>query len=422
MNNVAPKLTRERAPWLFEGPLLRLLDVLNADGEEARAVGGAVRNALMNLPVGEVDVATTATPDVVSQRVKAAGMHAVPTGIEHGTVTVVIGEKPFEVTTLRQDVETDGRHAVVKFGRDWKADAERRDFTINALSADRTGQVFDFTGGVADIEAKRVRFIGDPATRIAEDYLRILRFFRFHAAYGEGVPDAAGLAACIRARAGLAQLSRERVRAELMKLLVAQHATPTLATMSESGILTDVLAGVPWLASFSNMAKAEAEYRLDADPVRRLAALGVRVREDADRLRERLRLTNEETRRLRSMSESWWQIVPEMGPVARRAILYRIGAEDYRDRVLLALSRAEEKAGDDGWHELYALPEEWEVPKCPFTAKLFLDRGVEQGPALGSILARAEQSWIESGFPEEWDTLYTIRDWAIAEERKPKEK
>ena len=277
MNNVAPKLTRERAPWLFEGPLLRLLDVLNADGEEARAVGGAVRNALMNLPVGEVDVATTATPDAVSQRVKAAGMHAVPTGIEHGTVTVVIGEKPFEVTTLRQDVETDGRHAVVKFGRDWKADAERRDFTINALSADRTGQVFDFTGGVADIEAKRVRFIGDPATRIAEDYLRILRFFRFHAAYGEGVPDAAGLAACIRARAGLAQLSRERVRAELMKLLVAQHATPTLATMSESGILTDVLAGVPWLASFSNMAKAEAEYRLDADPVRRLAALGVRV-------------------------------------------------------------------------------------------------------------------------------------------------
>jgi tRNA nucleotidyltransferase/poly(A) polymerase len=289
------------------------------------------------------------------------------------------------------------------------------------MFADRSGKVFDFTDGIADIKARRVRFIGDAATRIAEDYLRILRFFRFHAAYGEGAPDATGLAACIRARAGLAQLSRERVRAELMKLLVTGHAAPTLAVMSETGILVDVLAGVPWLASFSNMAKAEAWYALEADAVRRLAALGVRVREDADRLRERLRLTNEETRRLRTMAEGWWQIFPEMGPVARRAILYRIGAENYRERVLLAFSRAEEKVDDEGWRELYALPDEWPVPTCPFNAKVFLERGVEKGPALGSILARAEETWINSGFPDEWDVLYTIRDLAIAEEEKSKE-
>jgi poly(A) polymerase len=411
------KLTRENAPWLFEGAVPKLFAVLDADGEEARAVGGAVRNALLGIPVKEVDLATTAVPDVVVKRVAAAGMHAVPTGIEHGTVTVVVNEKPFEVTTLRQDVETDGRHAVVKFGRDWKADAERRDFTINALSAGRDGKVSDFTGGMKDIEARRVRFIGDAATRINEDYLRVLRFFRFHAAYSSGgLPDAGGLAACIAARQQLASLSRERVRSELLKLMLAVHATPTLAVMSEAGILVDVLAGVPWLASFSNMAKAEADFDLEPDATRRLGALAVRVREDAERLRERLRLTNEETRRLRTMSENWWQIAPDMGPVARRAMLYRVGAENYRDRVLLALSRAEEKT-DAGWSELYALPDEWTVPKCPFTAQHFIDKGVPKGPALGSILARAETSWIDSGFPEEWDLLYEIRDWAIREEK-----
>src|SRR6187455_1828204 len=195
------------AKWLREGALPRLLEVLDRDGEEARAVGGAVRNALLDMPVGKIDVATTATPQEVTKRVTAAGFKAVPTGIEHGTVTVVIDGAPFEVTTLRQDVETFGRHAKVAFGRDWKRDAERRDFTMNALSAARDGTVYDYVGGLADIEARRVRFIGDAATRIAEDYLRILRFFRFHAAYGEGAPDADGLTAAIKSRAGLDQLS-----------------------------------------------------------------------------------------------------------------------------------------------------------------------------------------------------------------------
>lgn len=204
----APRL--DHAAWLREGALVRLLATLDTDGEEARVVGGAVRNALLGEPIHEFDIATTAQPDEVIRRAQAQGFKTVPTGIEHGTVTVVIEGRPFEVTTLREDVETFGRHARVAFGRDWKKDAERRDFTINALSVTRDGIVHDYTGGLADLEKRQIRFIGDPAARIAEDYLRILRFFRFHAHYGEGLPDAAGFHACIAARAQLATLSRER--------------------------------------------------------------------------------------------------------------------------------------------------------------------------------------------------------------------
>src|ERR1700704_5337679 len=245
------------ADWLRDGAPAKLLALLDSDGEEARVVGGAVRNRLPAEPVGDVDIATTATPDEVIARVEAAGFKAVPTGIEHGTITVVAGGRPHEVTTLREDIETDGRHATVAFGRDWRRDAERRDFTMNALSVARDGTVHDHVGGLDDIRARRVRFIGNPASRIAEDYLRILRFFRFHAAYGEGAPDAAGLAACIAARGELATLSRERVRAELLKLFVAKHAVSALAVMAETGLLVSVLGGVPLLASFANMMKAE---------------------------------------------------------------------------------------------------------------------------------------------------------------------
>src|SRR5215813_8539851 len=228
--------------WLTSGGLPQLLAVLDRDGEEARAVGGAVRNALLGVPVLEVDVATTAVPQEVVRRVTAAGFKAVPTGIEHGTVTVVVDKHPFEVTTLRKDVETYGRRAKVEFGRDWIADAERRDFTINALSATRDGSIYDYTGGLEDLDQRRVRFIGDPGKRIAEDYLRILRFFRFHAAYGTSEhPDAEGLAACIAGREGLDQLSRERVRMEMLKLVVAPHAVPTLIAMADSALLLRVL-------------------------------------------------------------------------------------------------------------------------------------------------------------------------------------
>src|SRR5262245_46618030 len=205
-------------PWLIEAPLAALLAALDRDGEQARVVGGAVRNVLLGEPHGDIDIATTAPPDEVIRRVQAAGFKPVPTGIEHGTVSVVADSRPFEVTTLREDVETFGRHAKVAFGRDWRRDAERRDFTMNALSLARDGTIFDYVGGLADVAARRVRFIGDAATRIAEDYLRILRFFRFHAAYGEGAPDPEGVAACIAGRAGLERLSRERIRMEMLKL------------------------------------------------------------------------------------------------------------------------------------------------------------------------------------------------------------
>src|ERR1700686_867065 len=215
---------RENAPWLKSGPAARVLQLLNRNGEQARVVGGAVRNALLKIPTGDIDIGTTALPDEVIRRARAAGIKSVPTGIEHGTVTLVVDGQPFEVTTLREDTETFGRKARVAFGRDWVHDAERRDFTINGLSVDADGVVHDHVGGLDDILAKRVRFIGDPRQRIAEDYLRILRFFRMHAAYGTGEPDRAGYLACIVARSGLTGLSAERLRMEMLKLMVAEGA------------------------------------------------------------------------------------------------------------------------------------------------------------------------------------------------------
>ncbi len=406
------------AAWLSGGAVARLLAVLGRDGEEARVVGGAVRNALLSQAVDEIDVATTAVPEEVVRRVEAAGWKAVPTGIEHGTVTVVIDGKPFEITTLRQDVETYGRKAKVVFGRDWRADAERRDFTINALSAAANGTVYDYVGGVADIAARRVRFIGEPAMRIAEDYLRILRFFRFHAWYGSGAPDPAGLQACIRARAGLETLSRERVRMELLKLLLAPHATPTLAVMAETGLLGAVLGGVPQLASFENMAKVEAAMGLAADAVRRLGALGVMVMEDAERLGDRLRLSNADAERLAAL-EHWWRVSAQCGDQPAHALLYRLGPQSFADRVLVAWSRSPAGAADRAWHALASLPQRWTAPKFPLKAADFIDRGLAPGPALGAAIRAAEEAWIAADFPAEQAALEAIADRAVREVAAP---
>lgn len=391
-------------PWLSEPPLAQLLALLNRDHQEARVVGGAVRNALLGIPHGDIDIATTALPAEVMRRAAAAGFKPVPTGVAHGTVTVVIEGRPFEVTTLREDVETFGRHATVRFGRDWARDAERRDFTMNALSLSADGIAHDYVGGLADLKARRVRFIGDAATRIAEDYLRILRFFRFHAFYGEGHPDAAGLHATIVARAGLAQLSRERVRMELLKLLLAPRATPALVVMAESGLIGPVLGGVPHLASFANMAKLEAACGLWPDSTRRLAALGVWIGEDAERLWQRLRLTNAEYARLITMATDWWRVSPAMGDAAR-ALIYRIGPEGFTERVLLAWSRSDAAASDQAWRDLALLPQRWTAPTFPLRAADFMARGVKKGPALGATLARAETAWIAAGFPLEKEAL-----------------
>ena len=405
----APRLD---APWLAEPPLADLLEVLDRDGEEARVVGGTVRNALFDQPHGDIDIATTALPKEVISRVTAAGFKGVPTGIEHGTVTVVAAGHPYEVTTLREDVETYGRRAKVAFGRDWRRDAERRDFTMNALSLSRDGTIHDYVGGLADIAERRVRFIGEAATRIREDYLRILRFFRFHAAYGEGAPDRDGLAACIAERAGLAQLSRERVHMELIKLLMARHAVPALATMTEAGLLEEVLGGVPLLASAANMIKLEAALALAGDPVRRLGALAVSVAEDAERLRERLRLANAEYERLAAMADGWWHISHEWGEREGRALLYRLRPERFTDRVLLVWARSPQGVADRAWQSIATLSQGWTAPAFPLKASDFIQRGVAKGPQLGAALRAAEEAWIAADFPSDQAALDAIAEAA----------
>jgi poly(A) polymerase len=402
------------AAWLTRGPLAQLLAILDRDGEEARVVGGAVRNALLDEPLGDIDVATTARPDVVIDRAEAAGLRAVPTGIAHGTVTVLVEKTPFEVTTLREDIETFGRHATVLFGRDWKADAERRDFTMNALSATRDGQVHDLVGGLADLRARRVRFIGEPAQRIREDYLRILRFFRFHAVYGRGELDPAGLAAAIHLRAGLAELSRERVRAELMKLLPAPGAVATLTVMADAGLLGLVLAVAPAIASLARLVTIEAAMALAADPVRRLGALAVHVGDDAENLWQRLRLANVERDRLASMADGWWRIAAERGERAMRAVLYRLGAERFVDRVLFAWVRSGDAADDPTWLQAAMLAVRWDAPRFPLKAGDFIQRGIAPGPELGRALAQAEDDWIAADFPYDHSALDAIVASAMA--------
>jgi poly(A) polymerase len=400
----------EDASWLTTGAAARVLQLLNGDGEEARAVGGAVRNALMKLPVGEIDIATTAVPDEVIRRARAPGIKSVPTGIDHGTVTLVVDGTPFEVTSLREDTETFGRHAKVSFGRDWIGDANRRDFTINALSVGPDRVVHDYVGGLADIAARRVRFIGEAGKRIEEDYLRILRFFRIHAAFGAGQIDRAGYLACIGGRAGLATLSAERMRMEMLKLLVADGAAGAVDAMADSGLLQAIVGGVTYAGTFAAMIAAEHTLGLKADAMRRLAALGVAVTEDAKRIATRLRLSNAEARVLDSMGHRWWRLAGMDEARAKRR-LYRLGETAYRDRLLLAWARV---GGDSGrWIELARLPQRWTAPKFPLKAADFVARGVAEGPALGHALTLAEDAWLAADFPLDKASLSSIADQAV---------
>jgi poly(A) polymerase len=399
------------APWLESGATARVLGLLNGEGEEARVIGGAVRNALLKIPIGDIDIATTAVPEEVIRRAKAAGIKSVPTGIDHGTVTLVVETEPFEVTTLREDTETFGRKAKVAFGRDWASDAQRRDFTINALSVDAACVVHDYVGGLADIAARRVRFIGDPNLRIAEDYLRILRFFRIHAAFGAGEADRAGYLACISARDGLATLSAERLRMEMLKLLVADGAVAAVAAMADGGLLLPILGGVAYTGPFAAMIAAERLLGLPADAIRRLGALAVAVTEDARRLGVRLRLTNAETKALDSMGHRWWRLARMDEAVARRR-LYRLGEERYRDRLLLAWARAGGDADPAPWLALATLPRRWSAPKFPLKAADFIARGIAEGPTLGHVLALAEDAWLAADFPLDQTALAAIADHA----------
>jgi poly(A) polymerase len=407
------------APWLKSGPATLVLGLLNRDGEEARVIGGAVRNTLLGLATGDIDIATTALPHEVIRRARAAGVKSVPTGVEYGTVTLVVEGLPFEVTTLREDTETFGRKAKVAFGHDWAGDAHRRDFTINALSVDPSGVVHDYVGGLADIAERRVRFIGDPLRRIEEDYLRILRFFRIHAAFGAGDVDRAGYLACIVARAGLATLSAERLRMEMLKLLVADGAAAAVMAMAEGGLLQSMLGGVAYTGPFTAMIAAERALDLKADAIRRLAALAVAVTEDARRVAIRLRLSNAEARRLDSMGHRWWRAFG-MNEARAKQRLYRLGEDAYRDRLLLAWARAGGNADPAPWRALASLPQRWRAPKLPLKAADFLARGITEGPTLGQVLALAEDAWLAADFPLDKASLASIADQAVS--RVPRDK
>jgi poly(A) polymerase len=401
------------APWLRSGPAVRVLGLLNTDGEEARVVGGAVRNALLGVPIGDIDIATTAVPDEVVRRAKAAGIKSVPTGIEHGTVTLVADGQPFEVTTLREDTETFGRKAKVAFGRDWVGDAHRRDFTINALSVGLDGVVRDYVGGLADIAERRVRFIGDPRQRIEEDYLRILRFFRIHAAFGSGEVDREGYLACISSLAGLASLSAERVRTEVLKLLVTDGAVGAVMAMADGGFLQAIFGGVAYTGTFAAMIASERDLGLAADAIRRLAALAVAVTEDARRLGARLRLSNAEAKRLDSMGHRWWRLADMDEALAKRR-LYRLGEAAYRDRLLLAWARAGGSTDPLPWRAHASLPQRWSPPKFPLKASDFIVRGVAEGPTLGHVIALAEDAWLAADFPLDAAALAAIADQAVS--------
>lgn len=383
------------AAVLLERPgVARVLACLDRDGEEARLVGGAVRNHLMGLQVADIDICTTALPDVVIDRARAAGLHAVPTGYDHGTVTLIAEGVPHEVTTLRQDVDTDGRHAVVAFGRDFRADALRRDFTINALSMGRDGAIHDYVGGRDDIARRAIRFIGDADSRIREDYLRILRFFRFSAAYGDGGLDADGLNAVVRNRQGLAGLSRERVRQEMVKLIVAPRAAQVLAMMDVSAILADVLGARGDVPAFATLEEQEVCAGLAPEVTRRLAALAVRSPNDVARLRDLLRLTNREEARLLAMLPPLEAGLPEAELKEAR---YRRGEVAYIDALLLTAAVARSR---DDLSAALGLPQRWTPPRFEITGADVMARGVPHGRAVGKILAETEARWIAAGMPE----------------------
>ena len=392
--SAAPSLAA--AEWLKRPESVAVLDALNSDGVETRAVGGAVRNALLGLPVTEVDLATTAEPGKVVELAERAGLKTVPTGIDHGTVTVIADGRPFEVTTLRRDVETYGRHAKVAYTTCWEEDARRRDFTLNALYADRHGEVFDPLGGYGDVVAGRVRFIGGAEERIKEDYLRILRFFRVHAYYGKGAMDEEGLHAAVKLRDGLALLSAERIAGEMRRILVAPDALRAIEALFDYGLLTAVLGGVPRLVRFESLAALEEANRIAPSAALRLAALAVFVTEDVERLAERLRLSNAEQAILALGARSGDAGLPE--EQGAKVLLYRLGPDAYRSRLLLAWADSGAPSGDEGWKAALSLLERWQAPVFPIGGNDVMALGELKGRQVGELLKRLEQEWISSGF------------------------
>jgi poly(A) polymerase len=399
--------------WFKAPGLTRVLDLLNHDGE-ARVVGGAVRNSLMGLPVSDMDIATDLLPEEVQRRAEAAGIKCVPTGIRHGTVTLVVDGHPYEVTTLRRDVETTGRHARVAFTDDWRADAERRDLTINALYADRSGRVHDYVGGLEDIGKANIRFIGNAAERIAEDYLRILRFFRFFAHYGQGRPDAEGIKASAAAKAKIKVLSAERIWAELRKLLSAKDPFRALLWMRTAGILTVVLPETEKWGIDSMPALVAAEERFGWAPNALLRLFAV-IPPDVPRIEAmatRLRLSTAERAELVD-----YAVCPPIGDDMPDGefdrLLYRRGTVGAAGQLKMALAKALAAAEDDAaalarigrLRTLLDRAQSWTRPNLPVRGADLIAAGIDPGPDVGKKLSQLEDAWLSSNFKLTRDEL-----------------
>jgi poly(A) polymerase len=391
MTDTGNLLRIEPQPWMTDLVTLSVLEALSAGGAQARFVGGSVRDALLGRQIGDIDIATPATPERVIELLEKRGIKVVPTGLAHGTVTAIAGTPPrhFEITTLRRDVETYGRRARVAFGADWAADAARRDFTINAIFLDPDGTVHDPVGGLADLRAHRVRFVGDPATRIAEDVLRILRYYRFEARFGTGLGDPPARAACRALAHLLPNLSAERVAQELVKLLETSYPISALRMMLEDGVLSVILPEARRLDRLRHMIAIEPE----PDPLRRLAGLIDVDGAGAIALAERLHFSNAWRDRLHGLAPPW-AIDPPADMAAQRRALYRLGAERYRDVALLLA--AEGAMSRDRFGELLALARDWTPPAFPLAGRDVTALGIAAGPEVGRLLG-AVHDWWEAG-------------------------
>lgn len=383
--------------WLASPALQNLFEAFPP--ESLRCVGGCVRDALAGLQVKDVDLATSLPPEEVMKRLRKEGITVVPTGLKHGTVTAVIDHAPYEITTLRHDVETFGRHARVAFIDDWRADAARRDLTINAIYCDRDGALYDPFDGKADLKAGRVRFVGDARQRIAEDYLRLLRFFRFQARYGRGDPDPDALAACRELAPGLVQLSAERVHDEVLRLLGGPQVAGTFALMQNLGVLLQVNPGFGRVDRLIGLVQVESRAEsagigVRPDPVRRLAAL---LSEDDAQAGDRLRLSNKEKARIDRIHAEQPAMAPDHDLVTRRRLVYDLGAEAYRDRCLMAWAAAPDSAGTS-WLEQLAEPDRWNPPSFPVVGRDVLALGIGSGPVIGALLEDVRQWWRDDGF------------------------
>ena len=392
------------APWMALPETQAVIAALEARGFPgcARFVGGCVRNTLMGKPIDDIDIATTLTPDQVIQALGEAGLRAIPTGVDHGTVTALSKGRPYEITTLRRDVETDGRRAVVSFTQDWDQDAERRDFRFNALYVDLQGRLYDPTGeGVNDAREGRVVFVGDPMTRIREDYLRILRFFRFHAWYGKGEADQKALAACKALKGMVEGRAAERTQKELLKLLAADDPRAALRLMAATSVLSSILPFVKSLARFEGLMTIETEQLFENDPELRLAALIPDDPKVAVELAERLRLSNTLKERLVEAVGKSPRIVSWMSPRECRRAVYALGIKTFSDRVKLAWAGAGRTATTPQWRGLLALGESWTPPAFPLTGEEVLKAGVPKGPMVGEVMREVEIWWIDQDFIED---------------------